>query len=85
MNIFRSRVDVFEAINRCDWQKVKDAVVPGKVRGIEQDDNILATVPCQTNLRLDPEFALSFGHSRSSPSLLWRSTDSTPSTSASIS
>lgn len=31
MNIFRSKVDVFEAINRCDWQKVKDAVVPGKV------------------------------------------------------
>lgn len=31
MNLFRSRVDVFEAINRCDWQKVKDAVVPGKV------------------------------------------------------
>lgn len=32
MNLFRSRVDVFEAINRCEWQKVKDAVVPGKVR-----------------------------------------------------
>lgn len=31
MNLFRSRVDVFEAINRCEWQKVKDAVVPGKV------------------------------------------------------
>lgn len=32
MNLFRSRgVDVFEAINKGDWQKVKDNVVPGKV------------------------------------------------------
>lgn len=34
MNIFRrSGVDVFEAINKGDWQKVKDNVVQGKVRG----------------------------------------------------
>ena len=34
MNLFRSRgVDVFEAINKGDWQKVKDNVVQGKVRG----------------------------------------------------
>lgn len=35
MNLFRSRgVDVFEAINKGDWQKVKDNVVQGKVRGL---------------------------------------------------
>ncbi|CAN0025040.1 unnamed protein product, partial [Hapterophycus canaliculatus] len=28
--LFRSRVDVFEAINKGDWQKVKDNVVQGK-------------------------------------------------------
>lgn len=44
MNIFRSRVDVFEAINRCDWQKVKDAVVPGKVRE-EEKRGMLWSVP----------------------------------------
>lgn len=29
-------MDVFEAINKGDWQKVKDNVVPGKVRRNEE-------------------------------------------------
>lgn len=38
MNLFRSRgVDVFEAINKGDWQKVKDNVVQGKVREARQE------------------------------------------------
>lgn len=37
MNLFRSRgVDVFEAINKGDWQKVKDNVVQGKVGTITE-------------------------------------------------
>ncbi|CAM9678096.1 unnamed protein product, partial [Discosporangium mesarthrocarpum] len=30
MNLFRGRTDVFDAINRCEWEKVKELVTPGK-------------------------------------------------------
>ncbi|CAM9289384.1 unnamed protein product [Choristocarpus tenellus] len=43
MNLFRGRVDLFEAINRSEWQKVKEAVTPGKanLRDSQYDATIL--------------------------------------------
>lgn len=32
MNLFRRPVDLFDLINKCEWQKIKDNIVPGKVR-----------------------------------------------------
>lgn len=46
MNLFRSRgVDVFEAINKGDWQKVKDNVVQGKVGEKREQGACMVTSP----------------------------------------